>query len=366
VNPRPPLPGVPDAPLPAHLRNLADGNPDKELLPSLTSVLSAPVPGVRVYGESQDLPRLVELARRDFDRDGVPAGAIAVVGGALDGVERVLQAHLRPGDVVAVEDPAHAGLLDLLNALGLVVEPVALDDAGPLPAALAAAIRAGARAAIVTPRAQSPTGSALTPERGRALRAVLDRHGDLLLVEDDHAGPVSGAPAVLLADPRRERWAVVRSVSKSLGPDLRVAVLAGSEGTVARVQGRQLVGTGWVSHVLQRAVAALWSDRGVQRQLRAAAETYRIRRGGLLEALKRRGIGAHGRSGFNVWVPVPAEVPVVAALAERGWAVREGERYRLRSGPAIRVTISTLAPGEAEAFASDLAAVLDAPRLTSA
>jgi DNA-binding transcriptional MocR family regulator len=366
VNSRPPIPGRPDAPVPAHVRNLADGNPDPELLPALGRALSASVPGVRLYGEPPDLPRLVERARDEFYRDGVSADAVAVVGGALDGIERVLQAHLRPGDVVAVEDPAHAGLLDLLGALGLVVEPVAIDDEGPLPAALDAAIRGGAVAAVVTPRAQSPRGSALTPERGRVLRGVLRQRTELLLIEDDHAGPVSGAPAVLLSDSRRERWAVVRSVSKSLGPDLRLAVLTGSPSTIARVQGRQLVGTGWVSHVLQRVVADLWADSGVQDRLREAARTYAARREALVVELGRRGIEAHGRSGFNVWVPVPAEVPVVAALAERGWAVREGERYRLRSGPAIRVTISTLLPEEAASFAADLSAVLRRPRLTSA
>src|SRR5262249_42739556 len=78
----------------------------------------------------------------------------------------------------------------------------------------------------------------------------------------------------------------------------------------------------------------------------------------LIEALARRGIAARGKSGFNVWIPVAEEATTVAALADRGWAVRAGEPFRLRTPPAVRVTVSTLKLAEAERFAADLAACL--------
>jgi DNA-binding transcriptional MocR family regulator len=196
----------------------------------------------------------------------------------------------------------------------------------------------------------------------RELRQVLARHPEVLLCEDDHAGAVSGAQARTLVEPARGHWAVVRSFSKSLGPDLRVAVLAADAGTLARVEGRQRLGMRWVSHLLQRLVLALWKDRGVQAQLRAAARAYAQRRGALLTALAAHGIAAQGRSGLNVWVPVPEETAVVAALAEAGFGVSAGERFRLESPPAVRISIGSLRPGEAERLAAAFARVLGPPR----
>jgi DNA-binding transcriptional MocR family regulator len=358
---RPPL-AVPNAPVMAPgVRDVAQGNPDPEWLPDLRPALRRLPARAGLYGQATVLPALERAAARQFERDGIPAGSLAVVGGALDGVERVLQAHLRAGDRVAVEDPGYTGVLDLVGALGLVPVPAALDDFGARPEALESAIGAGARAAVLTPRAQNPMGAAFDEGRARALRAVLDRHPDVLLVEDDHAGPVADAPALTLAHARRPRWAVVRSMSKSLGPDLRLAVLAGDATTVARVQGRQAVGAGWVSHILQAVVASLWSDAATERRLREASQAYSRRRRALLEALARRGLPAHGRSGLNVWIPVREETSVVAAMAAAGWGIRAGEPYRIQSPPAVRVTASTLAIADAARLAEALAAT-QAPR----
>lgn len=358
IGQRPPVTARrPAALVPAGLRDLATGNPSPAFLPRVGPFLAAIKGPAVLYGEPAEDPELLALAAGQFQEDGVDARSMAVVGGALDGIERVLQAHLRPGDRVALEDPGHAGVLDLVAALGLVPEPVALDDSGVLPDRLRHALRRGARALIVTPRAQNPTGAALDERRARELRRVLEDSPHVLLIEDDHAGPVAGVPALTLTR-GREHWAVARSVSKSLGPDLRLSLLAGDVETVARVQGRQYIGAGWVSHILQRLVVRLSKDAATARLMREAASAYAERRRALIEALRAKGIRAFGRSGLNVWIPAAEEAGTVTTLAALGWGVRAGESYRIRSGAAIRVTIASLRADEVGRLASDIAAAM--------
>ena len=350
----------PVVPLPRNVVDVAAGNPDRELLPDLEKFVRKLNVERRLYADHLNDARLLELARRQFEADGVDATHCGVVSGALDGIERVLREHLRPGDRVAVEDPCFTGVADLLHALSLVAVPVPIDDEGFVAAELRRATGTNVDAVIVTPRAQNPTGAAVTLRRARQLRAILDGHPDLLVIEDDHAGPIAGADYVTLIDPgKRERWAVVRSVSKSLGPDLRLALLAADARTLARVEGRQTLGIRWVSHILQQLVARLWSDRSVRQLLAFASRNYAMRRRALIEALRERGIEAHGVSGLNVWIPLRDETAVVQALFDRGWAVAAGERYRIRSGPAIRVTVASMDLSQTRRFAEDLAAIVD-------
>ncbi|HEY6394254.1 MAG TPA: aminotransferase class I/II-fold pyridoxal phosphate-dependent enzyme, partial [Candidatus Binataceae bacterium] len=360
VNPAPPIITRPATSVPSGARNLAAGNPDSAFMPPIASLLRGLNPAPRRYGERANRADLLRLAAGRFEADGIPAAPIAVVGGAMDGIERVLGAHLRAGDMVAVEDPGYSSVFDLVRALGLGIVPVAVDnDFGLLPHELARTLGGGrVSALIVTPRAQNPTGAALNSNRASELRKIIRRHPEVLLIEDDHAGSVAGVPAITLCDGSSARWAVIRSVSKSLGPDLRVALVTGDELTIGRVEGRQSLGTGWVSHILQALVVAMWSDAAVERMAARAAEAYSARRRILIAALGRHGIAAYGRSGLNVWIPVAEEVPVVQSLLDSGWAIAAGERYRIRSAPAVRITVTELASSEIDRLAADIAKAL--------
>jgi DNA-binding transcriptional MocR family regulator len=345
--------------VPAGTRDVSTGNPDTALLPPLADALAeAAAHHARdpaLYGGPAVDAELARLARAALDADGVPDGPIGVTSGSLDAIERVLAAHLRPGDAVAVEDPGWGSVLDLVPAMGLRPVPVAVDDDGPVPADVARALAAGVRALVVTDRGQNPTGAALSQARAGRLRELLAGYPHVLVVDDDHVHGLTGLPLHCLSG-ATDHWMLVRSTAKAYGPDLRLALYTGDAVTVDRVRGRHRLGAGWVSHLLQRAVVHLWRTGAVDPQ--ATARSYDARRDALLRALGERGVTAHGRSGMNVWIPVPDETGMVAGLLQRGWAAAPGARFRARSAPGVRLTVSSLTPDDIAPLADAVAAVL--------
>jgi DNA-binding transcriptional MocR family regulator len=345
---------VPSPAVPSWTRDLTIGFADPELLPPLGPVLEEVAKELPPADELLE-PRQEELlrfARSWFTTDAVPADAIAVTAGAFDGLERVLAAHLRPGDRVVIEDPAYPPIRDLLAALGLVASGVAVDQRGLVPDALERALAAGPAAIVLVPRAQNPTGAALDAERAATIRALLSAHPELLVVEDDHVSLVAGAPFHSAIDAQRGHWAIVRSLSKVLHPDLRLALVAGDETTIARVEGRQLLGPRWVSHLLQATAAKMLGASEFDAHCARAGAAYSARRRAMIDALAAHGIAAVGSAGLNVWVPVREETTVVRGLGEAGWLVLAGERFRIEAPPAVRITIATLRDGEADQIAA--------------
>ncbi len=340
------------APLQASARDLASGNVDSRLLPDLRPFLvklDMPPSG---YELAENDGRLLALVKGVFEADGIAAKSLAVTSGAMDALERALRSRLRPGDLVAMEDPCFVSALHLVRALGFRPVPMSLDRLGAEPSAVEAAIEAGAKAVVLTPRAQNPTGACFTGERAKDIRRILDRHPQVLLIEDDHASSISGSECFSAAPSIVSRpWLVIRSVSKFLGPDLRLSVLAGDETTIARISGLQMLGPRWVSHILQTLVWRVWSDAGTGKLIADAAAAYSVRRIALCAALAKRGIDSQGASGLHVWVPVQRESEVVQGMLAQGWAVQAGEVFRIRSSPGIRIGIADISVSEVESVA---------------
>ncbi|MHA6668509.1 aminotransferase class I/II-fold pyridoxal phosphate-dependent enzyme [Homoserinimonas sp. A447] len=345
------------------LINLASGNPDPELLPSLTRRSDEAYTPL-LYGAAPISPRVQEWADAHLSTDVGEPHRLVLTHGAMDGIQRLLTAHLTRGDRVAVEDPCFLTSLGLLKVDGYRGVPVPVDAEGMTVAGLRAALESGARAVVCTPRAHNPTGASLTAERAMQLRSLLAGHPSVLVIEDDHFSAISAEPYRRITPEGSRHWALVRSVSKFLGPDLRLAFVLTTPDTASRLESRLSAASTWVSHILQNLVIDTLTDTSTAALLEGAGTAYQERNQSLRTALDAHGIATWGRSdGLNVWVPdLTDPVATAADLAELGWAVRTGESFAVTGHPpsAIRVTTSTLTPDQATRFASDLAAALGA------
>jgi DNA-binding transcriptional MocR family regulator len=344
--------------VPKNAINLSDGNPDPALLPSFARALKQLDGKPRLYGEEPLHRGLVNLMRREMKTDGLAANHIAIINGTMDGLDRLFSEWLRPGDRVAVEDPGFTGHHDLVASRGLALAPIAMDDQGMLPDSLARACATGGmHAVLITPRAQSPTGAALSKSRANQLKAILRKHPDVLIIEDDHMSFLHQGEYHAVHD-STSRWVHLRSFSKSFNPDLRLSVMTGDDQTMTRILDRLIVVERWVSSILQSIAFALASDAQVRAQITKTGTTYDQRREALMRALRSHHLQPMGASGFNIWLPVSEETTTVQALGDKGWAVAAGERFRLASPPGVRITVSRLEARDATRLADDMASIL--------
>ncbi|KQP71277.1 transcriptional regulator [Microbacterium sp. Leaf288] len=348
------------------LRDVGTGNPDPELIPDLSGALAAMAGRPVLYGEPVIDPGLERWAL-DWMRDDLAPAAdprLTITSGAADAVERLLAQALTRDDAVALEDPCFLTSIHTVRIGGYRPVPVPVDDEGMTVAGLRAALEQGVRAVVHTPRAQNPTGASLSARRAEELRTVLRDHPYVLVIEDDHFSLLSRQPFHSLIAAGHRRWALVRSVSKFLGPDMCLAVTASDPETAERLAMRLTPGTTWVSHLLQRLTLALVTDAATMAAIEGAGAHYAARNAAFVERLSTEGVPADAGDGLNLWIPLPVPARAVSEqLMRRGWLARAGDDFVLgESGPSrrLRLTVHDLDDVDAERLAVDVAAAVRA------
>ncbi|MGC2398253.1 MAG: PLP-dependent aminotransferase family protein [Acidobacteriaceae bacterium] len=243
---------------------------------------------------------------------------------------------------VAVEEPGYPTLMDTLERAGGRLMGIAVDRFGAVPASLDAALRDGARLVILTPRAHNPTGASWSIERLSELSDVLKAHPDAIVVEDDQvAGIAATKPGTLLSVPELENRVLhVRSFSKSIAPDLRMAAAVARPFIREPLSEAKTFADGWSSRLLQRVLAKTLQTDEVNVALKKAHDAYRDRRQSACAALNQivapRGGGCwSGSDGVNVWVRLPPGVDskhIQERSAAAGVRIADGEPFFIAPG----------------------------------
>ena len=343
------------------LFDLADGSPRKSWLPDLNHVASLTPLNQYLYGEDTILPSINAYGQTWF-RENCPSNySLTLCNGAIDTLERMIAAHLVPGDKFVVEDPCYISSANAIRLAGMQVLGAAVDNEGMRPKALERALKKGAKAVLITPRAHNPTGVSITQQRAQQLKDVLSQYPDVMVLEDDHFSLLATTKHYSVIPESTRNWAIFRSVSKGLGPDLRMAFVAGDDESIKRINSRLAPGMSWVSRVLQALVHTCLTNPIFQQQLADSIAQCKNQRDVLVNALVKEGIAfTRPSDGLNVWIPVEADSKAVAfTLSQKGWLVRPGNSFDVEAeSHAIRVSIQKIEPKTASKFARDVAAIV--------
>lgn len=324
----------------AEVLDLTMAVPDRTLLPRLEKALAygALAENLNSYERNRILPELEAEVRATWPYD---AEAFLATNGGYNAVYTLMHALVTPGAAVAIEDPTAMRLLDILEHLGARILPIKCDDQGPLPSALEDAMRYKPVAFLFQPRLHSVTGRTVTSQRLSALADVV-RGSNMLIIEDDGIAEISNAPRLSLGTQFPDRVIHILSFSKTLGPDLRLAVLSSTQAIVEQIQSYRSFSAAWTSRILQASAAWLLREPSTVEVMHTARTTYQKRRDGLVQALAARGVEATAGSGLCAWVEVENEPFAMVTLAARGIAVQPGTKFSVLSANHLRVATSTL------------------------
>ncbi len=344
------------------LFDLADGSPRREWLPNLSRVASQSEFNQYLYGEATILPEIYQYGKNWFAASCTSEFDVTLCNGAIDTLERLVSTHLIPGDKVVVEDPCYISSANALRLAGMHIIGAAVDEQGMTPQALKAGLKQGAKAVLITPRAHNPTGASISAARAKELKAILSDHPSVLIMEDDHFSLLAHTEHHSVVPQNTTHWAIFRSVSKGLGPDLRMAFVAADKESIKRISTRLAPGMSWVSRILQSFVYTCLTTQEFQQHLAMAKQHCAERRAVLLNALTEQGLEVNTSiDGLNVWLPTKKDSKTAAnEFSQKGWLVRPSDSFSIdHRSQAIRISVQNLAPETAKQFALDAALIIN-------
>lgn len=283
--------------------------------------------------------------------------AVLFAGGGRQALAGTIAALAGPGERLGVEEMTYPVVRGIAGRLGVTLVPLAIDDDGLLPSAIAGA--GSLNAVYVQPTLHNPLGSTMTAARRREVAEVLAER-DLVAIEDTvNAFLRDERPLVAYAP---DRTVLVDSLSKRLAPGLTVGYAVPPARLVDKVAASLRSG-GWGVTGFALAAATRWIGDGT------AGAIERDKRD---DAVERQRLVSERLAGFDVradpvayhcWWTLPdpwrAET-FVAAAARRGIAVSPAASFTIGSGRAPNAVRLALAspPRDVLATALDTLAAL--------
>ncbi|MDQ2675664.1 MAG: PLP-dependent aminotransferase family protein [Actinomycetota bacterium] len=347
--------------------------PIEEMRASTERVMATQAERALQYSDVRGTPELAQQvaelsAARGEEED---TEDIVITSGATQGLSLAMRAILRPGDVVACEDPSFMSVIRAIRAAGAKVQPVPMDadglDVDALEALLA---RTEIRALAIQPRLHNPTGRDLAPERRERLLELVRRHG-FFIVEDGIYGELrmSGEDRPSLRADAPAHAIYTDSLSKTIGGGLRAGWVIASGPVLDRIIAEKR-SDDIHTPVLNQLVAADFLAQGhYPAQLERARRHYARGREAMEDSIRRHlGGVAHylePLGGGHIWVTLDSPVSE-RDLVDEAW--RQGVAYAPGGAMSVartqelclRLSYCYLEPDEMDEGVRRLAAALAA------
>lgn len=281
---------------------------------------------------------------------------VVVTAGAQHGILLALSALARPGDVILCEELTFYGLKSAAQMLGLALAPVRVDHHGLVPQRLDEICRkTGARTLYCMPTLHNPTTAIMPEQRRRDIARVCEING-VTVIEDDVYGFLVQPRLPPLCSLLPDHSILVTSLSKCIGPGLRIGYLRAPKDLVARV-GVALRASILMAAPFMAEVAYRLIRDGAAQHIAASRRAEIMRRQALAASLLPSQLRRSYPSSFHVWLTMT-----------NGWGARDFARQAERRGVGVTPAeiFAVDSHHEVNAVRICVSAAHDASRLKSA
>ncbi|XP_037686938.1 kynurenine/alpha-aminoadipate aminotransferase, mitochondrial isoform X1 [Choloepus didactylus] len=229
---------------------------------------------------------------------------ICVTCGSQEGLSKVFEMLINPGDNILLNEPVYSGTLQALHPLGCNIINIPSDENGIIPKSLKEILskwkpedsqnptKKTPKFLYTVPNGNNPTGVSLTSDRKKEIYELARKY-DFLIIEDDPYYFLqlnkSRTPTFLSMDVDGR---VIRadSFSKVLSSGLRIGFITGPKPLIERVILHVQVSTMHPSTFAQLLISQLlhqWGEEGFLAHVDRVADFYRKQRDASVEAAEK-------------------------------------------------------------------------------
>ncbi|XP_061440047.1 kynurenine/alpha-aminoadipate aminotransferase, mitochondrial-like isoform X2 [Rhineura floridana] len=299
---------------------------------------------------------------------------ICVTSGSQDGLSKVYDMLLNPGDNILIEEPNFTGTLAALQPLGCNLIKTPSDAHGIIPEALKEILsrwKSGSAHKLnnripkflyTVPNGANPSGSSLTVERKKEIYQLAQEYNFLIIEDDPYYFLQFQKPKVPSFLSMDVDGRVIRgdSFSKIISAGLRIGFLTGPAPLIDRVVLHTQASTMQPNTFAQILILQLfnkWGQEGFLQHTDRVAEFYKNQRDTMLSAADKWLKGLAGwyapNAGLFLWIKIKGisdtnQMALEKAL-KRGVSVLPGRAFMMDPSepcPYVRVSFSFATPDQ--------------------
>ncbi|XP_047573351.1 kynurenine/alpha-aminoadipate aminotransferase, mitochondrial isoform X3 [Lutra lutra] len=313
---------------------------------------------------------------------------ICITTGSQDGLCKVFEMIINPGDNVLLNEPVYSGTLQALKPLGCNIINVASDEYGMIPDSLKEVLskwkpeesknpkKNTPKCLYTVPNGNNPTGNSLTSNRKKEIYELARKY-DFLIIEDDPYYFLQftkfkpRAPTFLSMDVDGR---VIRtdSFSKVLSSGLRIGFITGPKSLIERVVFHTQVSTMHPSTLTQLLISQLlhqWGEEGFLAHVDRVADFYKNQKDAIVAAANKwlSGLAEWNvpTAGMFLWIKIKGISDVKQLIEEK--AIKKeilmlpGNVFYVDSSapsPYFRASFSSASPEEMDVAFQRLAQLI--------